>query len=144
MQAPFLASRVNSLYFVRLIIPTLILISVGFCAHAQNTPPHLEGNSPLTVLQGGTGTITSSYLDATDAESGPAGIIFTIVTNSADGGPPREGLLLKNGVPLSYGDSFTMDDINQERVTYQQTAQHCATTDDFQMGLTDDMGGVWS
>jgi Bacterial Ig domain/Cadherin-like len=132
-------------------IDRLFLVFCCFAMLVRCTPntfaqPHLAVNNPLTISQGGTATIDSGLLYATDSEVAPSGVIFIINTNSIDGsgGPPREGVLMKNGVPLVSSSTFTMDDILNNRINYHQTINDCATEDDFQCSLTNVLGGVWS
>ena len=84
-----------------------------------NRAPVLLANTTLPVNQGGTATIN------------PDGT----------GGSPANGTLLNGGTPLVTGSVFTMDDIVNGRVTYQNGGS-CETNDGFQFGLTDASGGV--
>jgi sugar lactone lactonase YvrE len=107
-----------------------------------NSPPSLTANSPLNVDQGATGTITPALLAASDAEDSPANLTF-IVNPDGGGGPPRNGVLKKGATVLGSGSTFTMADVNNNQITYQNNGS-CQTNDDFQLGLRDSMGGVWS
>jgi sugar lactone lactonase YvrE len=105
-----------------------------------NSPPSLAANNGLTVSQGGTATITSSLLQATDPDNTPAQVKFT-VNPDGSGGPPHNGTLLKSGIPLTTGGTFTMADVTNNLVSYHNGGS-CETNDDFQFGLTDTSGGV--
>ncbi len=119
----------------------LVLLGPVQPAAAQ---PSFEANNPLTVSQGATAAITPAHLSASDPEVGPASIFFVLAPGGIHGGPPHEGTLTKSGVPLTFSDVFTMDDINNGRLAYHQTVNNCATNDDFQCRLTNSLGKVWS
>jgi sugar lactone lactonase YvrE len=119
-----------------------LLTTISNFTLTVNSPPHLDANNQLLVNQGATVAVTTSELNATDPESSAAGLIFTINPDGG-GGPPFYGTLKKSGVPLGSGDSFTLADVQNSLVTYTHDGS-CAANDNFQMGLTDDMGGVWS
>src|SRR5205807_1227624 len=59
-----------------------------------NNPPNLDWNNPLVLPQGGTATITSSLLQASDADGSAGGTIFTLNPDGS-GGPPHNGTVLK-------------------------------------------------
>ena len=105
-----------------------------------NTPPQLAANNVLTVDAGGTGTITGTLLSASDLESGPGSLIYTVNPDGA-GGPPHEGLLQLDGTNLVSGSRFTQADINSGRLLYVST-DRCVTNDDFQFNISDSTGGV--
>ncbi|MCU0565847.1 MAG: hypothetical protein MUF49_04550 [Oculatellaceae cyanobacterium Prado106] len=70
-------------------------------------------NTGLTVDRGSTATITTSNLAATDLEEGGDRLVFTL--NS----PPSQGNLFLNGSTLQGGSTFTQEDINNNRITFQ-------------------------
>jgi sugar lactone lactonase YvrE len=128
--------------------PITLLVSDGLMTNGPvfiltvNSPPSLTGNAPLSVNQGAAGTITPALLSASDVEDSPANLTFT-VNPDGGGGPPRNGVLKKGATVLGSGYTFTMADVNNNQITYQNNGS-CETNDDFQLGLTDSMGGVWS
>jgi streptogramin lyase len=112
--------------------------SPGSNATITNNPPHLDANSTLFVVEGGSGTITNSLLLATDVESPATAITFTI-NPDGQGAAPIHGQLRLSGVPLGSGGTFTQDDINSSRVTYSHDGSE-AGTDQFQFGVKDGDG----
>jgi len=59
----------------------------------------------------------------------------------SNGGPPHQGWLRLNGNSLAAGATFTQEDINQGRLTYQHDDSD-ATSDDFQFDVATPDGGV--
>src|SRR5580765_5591094 len=112
--------------------------SPGSNATTTNTPPHLDANTTLFVLEGGSGTITNQLLLATDVESPTTAITFAINPDGL-GSAPTHGQLRLTGVPLGSGGTFTQDDINNSRVTYVHDGSE-ASTDQFQFGVKDGDG----
>ncbi len=94
--------------------------------------PSLVADSPLTVRAGSTATITSSLLRFDDTVSSHAQETYTITSGPAD------GTLLLNGVATT---SFTQDDIDNNRVAYQETASG-ATSDSFTFTVSDSAGNT--
>ncbi|HEY0552561.1 MAG TPA: Ig-like domain-containing protein, partial [Verrucomicrobiae bacterium] len=127
--------------FLTLYYSALVFLGPVQPAVAQ---PNLEANNPLTVSQGAAAAITAAHLFASDPEVGASAIFFALAPGGEHGGPPHEGVLTKSGVPLTFSDVFTVDDINNGRLAYQQTVNNCATNDDFQCRLTNSLGKVWS
>ena len=84
----------------------------------------------------------SMSAQASDADGSAGGTIFTLNPDSS-GGPPHNGTVLKSGVPMGNGNSFSQADINNNLITYQNNGA-CDTNDDFQLGITDQKGGVWT
>jgi streptogramin lyase len=118
-------------------------ISLGFTVlplAAQNNPPVLTVNAPLILASGGSGTITAALLSATDVESGPDQLRFTIAPGG-EGGPPRNGVLRLGTTNLTVGDFFTQSDIDLGRVAYFHNG-NCETYDDFTFNVSDGNGGV--
>lgn len=99
-----------------------------------NDPPNLTTNNPLNVNEGGSGTITSARLQSTDPDNTAAEIIYELTA------APTHGTLRRNGTALSVGDTFTQDDINNNRITYQHDGSE-TTSDSFVFNLRDVNGG---
>lgn len=112
-------------------------IQAGFY---YDTPPQLAANNPLTAGLDTTNVITSSYLQATDVESDPSLIIFTI---DPSGGPPFAGFLQINGTNLVTGSTFSQADINAGRLLYIQNGT-CSPNDGFTFNVNDSDRGVAS
>ena len=96
----------------------------------DTTPPTVAVDNGLSVAAGGTATITSSDLEATDPDNTASQLIFTITSG------PSSGDLLENG---SSTIQFTQDDINNNRVSYHETAVG-ASSDAFSFFLVDPAG----
>ena len=76
-----------------------------------NDAPTQVANTGLTILTGDTQVISANELQYTDIEDGAASIGYTLVNAPA-------GALLLNNVALSVSDSFTQDDINNNRISF--------------------------
>ncbi len=107
-----------------------------------NSPPDLLAENTVTVPQGGLVVVSTNNLYATDVESGPSGLTFTIAPGGV-GGPPEAGTLLRNGIALTNSSTFTLADVENGLIAYQNNGS-CASNDSVQLGLTDSDGGVWS
>ena len=66
------------------------------------------------VDEGATVTIDNSNIQYTDEESSASELIFEMTSG------PSQGSLKLNGTDLSVGDTFTQDDIDQDKLTYEQ------------------------
>ena len=81
-----------------------------------NALPQLATNTGLTVNQGATGSlITNSELLATDTDNTATELIYTVVTATI------RGTLKKSGTALTAGSTFTQDDIDTNKITYDHT-----------------------
>jgi hypothetical protein len=87
-------------------------------------------NTGASVPEGGTITITSAMLLATDDDPDPPTDLVYVVT-----APPSHGGLYVNGGLLVVGNFFTQDDINNGRVTYTQDGSD--NNDAFSFNLVD-------
>jgi serralysin len=96
----------------------------------DTTAPAFVNDNPLAVAIGATGTITSSLLSVNDSDNTHAQLTYTIVTG------PSGGTLLKNGSATS---SFTQDDIDNNRITYHETASN-VSSDSFIFYVSDPVG----
>lgn len=95
---------------------------------AVNDEPVLITNETLDVPDEGTSTITSAYLAATDPDHAPNQIVYTL-TQLAVGGSVR-----LNGTPLGLGETFTQDDIDNNRVAFRNNDHPIPTTFEFTLG----------
>ncbi|XP_078259348.1 FRAS1-related extracellular matrix protein 2-like [Rhinoraja longicauda] len=77
----------------------------------DNQPPRIT-NTGLNVRERGTCPVTSAQLHATDADTPPAHITFTLAR------PPAHGQLLYDGVPVRPGEAFNLHDMAAGRVSY--------------------------
>ena len=105
-----------------------------------NDNPILPKNYSLEIDEGGTGIISNALLAASDEESGPEDITFTLDPEFTVE-QPNYGIVLLNEVELGDGESFTMDDINNNLVTYQHNGDE-STNDFFVFNVSDPEGGI--
>ncbi len=101
---------------------------------AVNDAPTLAANAGLTVAEGSAITITNSLLQAADVDNTAVELTFTLGTTTTN------GLLQRSGVPLSPANTFTQDDINQNRLTYAHNGSE-TITDTFDFAVDDGAGG---
>lgn len=105
-----------------------------------NDTPIFTKNIPLEVDEGGTVVIANSNIAASDPESGPEDISFTLDPDfNID--EPIHGTVFLDGTELGDGDSFTMDDVNNNIVTYQHDGGE-STTDFIAFNISDPDGGI--
>ena len=90
----------------------------------------LTTNSPLTVAEGATGTISAARLTTTDVDNTPAQLVYTITSG------PTSGTLKRSG---SATTSFTQADINAGLITYQHNGSE-TTSDSFAFTVNDGQG----
>ena len=88
-------------------------INVG----AVNAPPVLTNNG-ATINEDTALVLTSTMLNATDADNTAAQLVFAL--NAI----PANGDLLRNAVVLSVSDTFTMQDVLDGLISYQPEANH--------------------
>jgi VCBS repeat-containing protein len=111
--------------------PTAFAIGVNL----QNDNPFLARSVAPSVDEGGTIRITSSFLLAADSETASSQLTYSLSS------VPSSGVLKLNGVTLRPGDTFTQDDIDNDRVTYTHDGSN--TTDDaFSFVISDTSGGT--
>ncbi len=102
--------------------------------NANNDMPILTVNSELTVDEGGSGVITSSYLQVTDADNTADQILYRLEIL------PTNGVLQKNGADLGLNAEFYQDDIDNNRITYVHNGGE-TTSDSFTFAVEDGEGG---
>src|SRR5262249_7942666 len=101
-----------------------------------NDAPTIQNNTGITVAEGSTNTtITSAMLLANDVDTPATQVVFTIGT------APVNGTLKKMGVALAAGGTFTQDDINNNRITYDHDGSN-TTSDSFTFTVSDGAGGT--
>jgi hypothetical protein len=89
--------------------------------------PTVTANNLLTLARGSTATITQSLLRATDPDTGPGNLVYTVVS------PPAAGTLKRNGTTTA---SFSQADVDAGRVGYTNAGGSPAT-DSFTFTVTD-------
>jgi len=103
--------------------------SFGFSLIINDAPTGVTTNT-LTAANLGTTTISSAQLQAQDPDDRREGLIFT-VNNT-----PSNGNLRLNGTTINVNGTFTQDDINNNRLSYQNT-NGSASSDSFGFNLAD-------
>ncbi|MDH3317214.1 MAG: Ig-like domain-containing protein, partial [Gammaproteobacteria bacterium] len=101
---------------------------------AVNDDPSMNSNVGLSLNEGDSSAVTSSILNVIDIDNPATQISYTL-TNI-----PIGGTLFLNGTPLGVTDSFTQDDINNNRVTYAHGGG-AASSDSFSFTVADGAGG---
>ncbi len=100
----------------------------------QNDEQVLAVNTGTTVLENSTGTtITSAMLDTTDVDNSAAQVVYTLT------GVPGNGTLYLSGTPLVVTNTFTQDDLDNNRVSYDHDGSE-TTSDGFGFSVDDGAG----
>ena len=108
--------------------------SITINVNAVNDAPVLSTNTGATLNEGATHTIVQTELEATDIEEAANQLTFTV--NAI----PSNGTLYLNAVALIVNDTYTQDDINNDRLTYTHDGGE-TTTDAFTITVDDGNGG---
>jgi hypothetical protein len=110
--------------------------TVTITVNAVNDSPTVAINTGITVAEGSTNnTITNTMLRVDDVDNTATQIVFTIGT------APVNGTLKKSGGALAAGGTFTQDDINNNRITYDHNGSE-TTSDSFTFTVSDGAGGT--
>jgi hypothetical protein len=107
-----------------------------------NDSPVFSVIKPLEVSRGSEVIVSNSYLAVSDAESSAEKITFTLDPDH-NIEAPSSGTLKLNGTALTDGQTFTMADINDGKVSYENDGG-TATTDFFPFSASDPNGGILS
>jgi hypothetical protein len=99
-----------------------------------NDRPTITARFPLVVTENGRADITSSLLQVSDPDNTAAQVRYTLGSN------PTNGSLRLNGGNLTSGASFSQDDINNRRVSYQHNGSE-SSSDSFIFRVNDGAGG---
>ena len=87
--------------------------NITITVNTVNDAPLLATNTGITLTEGSTGTIiTTAMLNEGDPDDNGAGLTYTVTTI------PANGTLRLSGTALINGSTFTQDDIDNNRVTY--------------------------
>jgi predicted outer membrane repeat protein len=98
-------------------------------------PLQLLTRSPLTVTESSTGNVIApAQLSVGGTDDAPTAVTYTLVT------APRFGRLRLDGVPWGASGSFTQDDVNNGRLTYDNNAEEGAGADGFTFTAADSDG----
>ncbi|MCW4469683.1 HYR domain-containing protein [Flavobacterium sp. MFBS3-15] len=121
-------------------------VSNGF--YWINHKPTLTQNQILPCNEGGTAAITTARLNATDREdmpTHPEWLVFRFETQNAGTNPLGfgTGVLKKNGVQMVETDTFTLQDLQNNLITYEHNGGE-TVYDEFQFSLVDSKGKLAS
>jgi gliding motility-associated-like protein len=118
-------------------------VNISNGTYWRNLAPKLATNQIFTVNEGGSGTITTSFLRATDDEDLnfneiPEKIVFEFKSNTANNNPMvfNRGVIRRNGVALNKTDSFTLKDIRDGIISYLHDGSE-TVYDEFQFSIKD-------
>lgn len=100
-------------------------------------PPTIATNDGIIVNQGESAIVSQTVLELTDQNSGPEGIIFTLIT------PPVNGTLQKDAQALAANETFTQADINADIITYVHAGGN-NINDSFTFSASNEAGGTTS
>ena len=104
--------------------------SVAITVTPVNDPPVIGTNLGLTVAEGGTASVTSSRLSASDPDNTPAQLVYTVTTS------PAHGHLERAASPGAAISTLTQADLNSGTVRYVHDGSE-TTSDAFSFSLSD-------
>ena len=99
-----------------------------------NDAPTIVTNAGISLNEGASATITIAQLGVSDIDNTPDQLAFTTMTI------PANGVLRLNGVALATNDTFTQDDIDNNRLSYLHDGSETGA-DAIQFTLSDGAGG---
>src|SRR5262245_5569305 len=106
--------------------------------NAVNDEQVVATNAGATVNEGSSGnTITSAKLLTTDVDNSATQLTYTITSATTN------GTLRKSGTALGVNGTFTQDDINNNRITYDHNGSE-TTSDSFAFSVNDGQGTATS
>jgi subtilisin-like proprotein convertase family protein len=105
------------------------------CSSQALSAPFGVNNSLLTLPSGTNAAITSDLLRVDDTNNTPDQLVYTLVTL------PGFGLLKRDEVVLSVGDTFTQADINSGLLRFFDYGNNSGT-DNFRFTVVDGAGGM--
>jgi parallel beta-helix repeat protein len=85
----------------------------NFVVSGGNANPVLVNNGPLNINEGTTTILDNTLLQVTDADNTPDQIVYTLTAH------PGRGALRLSGDHIDIGETFTQDDIDNNRVVYE-------------------------
>lgn len=108
----------------------------SFSITAQNDEQQLITNSGTTINGGSSGSVISvAMLAATDVDNTAAELVYKVVAI------PSNGTLKLSGNALALYDTFTQDDIDNNRITYDHDGS-LAISDSFGFSVDDGVGSA--
>jgi len=110
--------------------------TVTVTINGANDAPTIDTNVSITVDEGAAGaTIGAAALSGSDVDGGDTATNLTYTVTAL----PGAGTLRLSGAALSANDTFTQDDVDNDRVTYDHDGSEGAT-DSFTFSFQDDEG----
>jgi hypothetical protein len=97
---------------------------------AVDDPPAVTTNAGLTLDEGSAATIGDTRLRASDPDTPPAQLVFTVTA------APAHGTLTKGGTPLAVGGTFTQADVTTGLLGYAHDGSE-TTADGFAFSVSD-------
>ncbi|MFB3103647.1 MAG: tandem-95 repeat protein, partial [Pseudomonadales bacterium] len=111
-------------------VETTFTISVS----PQNDAPTLQQNTGLTMTDGIGSLITSNHLQVSDVDDSASSTVYTLSSLNFSGS------LLLNGTSLAAGDTFTQDDLNNNRLSVSTDGSGTAALMSFTFDVSDASG----
>ncbi|UCB56113.1 MAG: tandem-95 repeat protein, partial [Thiotrichales bacterium] len=99
-----------------------------------NDAPVLQTNAGLQAATGSAAVISSNELNASDIDNTSMQIIYTVTSL------PSDGALMLNGTAMTVNDSFTQDDLDNNRLVYLPAGTSAA--DQFAFTVSDSAGAM--
>ncbi len=110
--------------------------TIALTVSAQNDEQIVAVNTGTTVVEGSTGTvIDNTLLDTTDVDNSAVQLVYTVTA------VPGNGTLNLSGTALNLSDTFTQDDIDNSRITYDHDGSE-TTSDSFNFSVDDGAGSA--
>ena len=109
-------------------------ITFDITINSTNTAPTILHNQTVSVNEGQTVAITSADLSAQDTEESASDLVYAITSI------PTHGQLMLNGVTLDVSDTFSQQDIDDGRLSYQHGDGE-VNSDTFVFRVEDGRGG---
>lgn len=114
----------------------LIAWGIEFCSAVDALHPFLVENDTIYVQPLDTRVIHNFELFADDADTPAENLRFTVVDTT------KHGYISKDGVPLAPGETFSLVQINAQKITYTNTNPD-VDYDFFTFHITDGEGGLF-
>ncbi|NOT37497.1 MAG: T9SS type A sorting domain-containing protein, partial [Saprospiraceae bacterium] len=108
--------------------------TLQYCADLKVTNPFSAINEPLRLNIGESKGIPNSLLLSQDTDNSPSELVYTVVH------APASGNLLLEGNPLNIGSTFSQKDIDDNKLSYQNTG-NSSLIDGFYYTVNDGANG---
>jgi len=112
--------------------------SLQLCGAVPGNGPILSNNKPIETFEFKTVIVNKAFIDATDQDSSPDQITYTLLET------PSLGVLLKNGVDtIKIGSSFKQSDLNSGSISFTGHSVIADSTEHIKIILVDEKNN-WS